>query len=211
MDVQKIVLDEVYYYQFKLPDYLFKIIKDEVEEIAEKKFSSAVPYNYSLAGAIEHEYVMFKSAEAVKDFFSHQKFNYHGKCLQLAYVPDKEGTGLLPSLWVNYQKKHEYNPIHNHDGTISFVIWVKIPYDLKDERNMPHIQTNRAPLLPAFTFLYSPIFTRQGTPVETHRIEVDSSYEGMCIVFPSKLQHMVTPFYTSDDFRISVSGNFNLV
>lgn len=22
----------------------------------------------------------------------------------------------LTSLWVNFQKKHEFNPIHNHDG-----------------------------------------------------------------------------------------------
>ena len=29
----------------------------------------------------------------------------------------------LHSLWVNYQSKHEFNPVHIHDGLFSFVIW----------------------------------------------------------------------------------------
>ena len=33
--------------------------------------------------------------------------------------------------WVNYQKQNEFNPIHNHAGVYSFVIWMKIPYDFK--------------------------------------------------------------------------------
>jgi hypothetical protein len=27
------------------------------------------------------------------------------------------------------------------------------------------------------------------------------------IMFPSSLNHMVSPFYTSDEYRISISGN----
>ena len=29
------------------------------------------------------------------------------------------------------------------------------------------------------------------------------------LLFPSEMYHGVYPFYTSDDYRISVSGNFN--
>ena len=32
-------------------------------------------------------------------------------------------------------KKHEFNPLHNHDGIYSFVIFVNIPYDLTEEEN----------------------------------------------------------------------------
>ena len=39
------------------------------------------------------------------------------------------------------------------------------------------------------------------------RIDVDKSYEGTLIMFPSALNHTVHPFYTSDDYRISISGN----
>ena len=40
-------------------------------------------------------------------------------------------------------------------------------------------------------------------------IDVDKSFEGKMLVFPSKLQHLVYPFYTSDEHRITVSGNVN--
>ena len=41
-------------------------------------------------------------------------------------------------------------------------------------------------------------------------IEVDKSYEGVCCFFPSKLKHMVYPFYTSERKRVSISGNISL-
>ena len=47
--------------------------------------------------------------------------------------------------------------------------------------------------------------------VESYPIVVDRSYEGVMLIFPAWLQHMVTPFYTSDDYRISISGNIKLV
>ena len=33
----------------------------------------------------------------------------------------------LSKMWVNYQKQCEYNPLHDHTGVYSFVIWMKIP------------------------------------------------------------------------------------
>jgi len=38
-------------------------------------------------------------------------------------------------------------------------------------------------------------------------VEVDKSWEGTIIMFPAFLHHMVHPFYTSDEYRISISGN----
>ena len=43
-----------------------------------------------------------------------------------------------------------------------------------------------------------------------HRIPIDSTWEGHIIMFPANLQHCVYPFYTSDDTRISFSGNILL-
>ena len=42
-----------------------------------------------------------------------------------------------------------------------------------------------------------------------NKIKVDKSYEGCIIMFPSSLHHMVHPFYTSDDYRISIAGNLS--
>ena len=111
-----------------------------------------------------------------------------------------------PDLWCNIQKKYEYNPIHNHAGDLSFVLYIKIPYDLNKEKAEPHAVNERQSTLPTFSFLYPSIGI-----VDSHMITLDHSHEGMMLIFPAWLQHMVTPFYTSDDYRISVSGNLTLV
>ena len=38
-------------------------------------------------------------------------------------------------------------------------------------------------------------------------IPVDKSFEGKMIMFPASQYHAVYPFYTSDEERITVSGN----
>ena len=48
----------------------------------------------------------------------------------------------LNNWWVNYQKQHEFNPLHNHSGVYSFVIWLKIPTDSKVQNDL-HIGQNR--------------------------------------------------------------------
>ena len=38
-------------------------------------------------------------------------------------------------------------------------------------------------------------------------LNIDKSYEGKMIMFKASQIHSVYPFYTSDDYRITVSGN----
>ena len=40
---------------------------------------------------------------------------------------------VLSALWINHQRQHEFNPPHDHDGKLSFVIYLKIPDELKIE------------------------------------------------------------------------------
>jgi len=112
----------------------------------------------------------------------------------------------LKMLWVNYQKKYEFNPVHHHSGLYSFVIWMKIPYsceedEFKEKRGNP---TQKY----AGTFCF--LDTDPVSGIEDFKIKLDSSYEKTILIFPSKLRHIVYPFYTSDDYRISISGNFYL-
>ena len=37
----------------------------------------------------------------------------------------------LTALWCNYQRQYEFNPPHDHDGKLSFVIYLSIPDPLK--------------------------------------------------------------------------------
>ena len=105
--------------------------------------------------------------------------------------------------WVNYQKQYEFNPPHNHDGVYSFVIWLKIPYDVQEQNKN---NASNLKLKGAFSFLYLDMFGVSSSSVYA----LSKKYEGTMLFFPSKLYHMVYPFYNCEEDRISVSGNILL-
>jgi hypothetical protein len=115
----------------------------------------------------------------------------------------------IASSWINFQKKGEYNPIHRHfGGELVFVIWLQIPYELQDELNHPSCVNSNNRCASMFEFANIP----QTFNSKTHTIiPVDKSYEGKMIIFESSMNHTVYPFFTSDDYRISMSGNVKLV
>ena len=43
------------------------------------------------------------------------------KQLEYLYTPDLK----MEKTWVNFQKKYEFNPLHDHGGLLSFIIFVK--------------------------------------------------------------------------------------
>ena len=94
--------------------------------------------------------------------------------------------------WINFQKKYEYNPPHKHFGAYSFVIWLSLPYDTKKEKEFYRASTD-------FNFLY----TQNG---HIQQCPIDPS-EGDIVVFPADQWHSVLPFFLSDEFRVSISGN----
>lgn len=120
----------------------------------------------------------------------------------LSYI--YQPTFKVQSLWVNFQKKHEFNPFHGHSGALSFVLWMKIPYTYEDECNTPNTQVlGNQPCSGSFSFYYTSVL---GT-VSHYDYLLDPSWEGTLLVFPAVLSHQVYPFYTSDEERISISGN----
>jgi len=108
--------------------------------------------------------------------------------------------------WVNFQKKYEFNPPHRHNGVISFVIWLQIPFFIEAELKNPSIQDSRNPIPGCFNFHYTDAL---GT-IQHYNIQADKTMENTLLLFPSTLNHSVNPFYTSDEYRISVSGNIKL-
>ncbi len=109
----------------------------------------------------------------------------------------------LHELWVNYQKKHEYNPTHNHGGVYSFVIWLKIPTRYEDQANLDNCKDSNARCNSTFQFQYLDILGRQ----RNYAYALNPEDEGKLVLFPSKLLHSVYPFYECDEDRISMSGN----
>ena len=106
----------------------------------------------------------------------------------------------LKTLWVNFAKKHDFNPLHNHASAFSFVIWVSIPYDL-DEELFRYTANNPGASLFGFSYTNS-----LGKICNKH-LPIDKTWEWKMAFFPASLHHSVNPFYTSDEYRISIAGN----
>ena len=110
----------------------------------------------------------------------------------------------LSTWWVNYQKQHEFNPLHNHSGVYSFVIWLKIPTEYEEQNKNNNTNT---PEKSSFSFVYTNILGE----IKSERIPLSKKYEGLMVFFPSTFMHQVQPFYNCEEDRISVSGNIALL
>lgn len=208
MTVKYVELPNSGYLLLKVPDHVLKEIWKEVEELINVNFVGAEPYNANLAGALEHEYVLSKCGNKINSyielvaplFWSYQNDDRKNK---RHYLKNNDNGSL--DLWVNLQKKYEHNPPHTHGGDLSFVIWLKVPYDIEKEKSLPNLAKATSSSAGGFYFIY-PCLSEKGG-VGYHYISVDKSIEGHMVIFKSDLQHAVFPFYTSDEYRISVSGN----
>ena len=161
--------------------------------------------NFALAGQITKEYQITKSRELLDPFLEEM-----GRAFQKEwdYYPKENPNKDLKveSVWVNMQKKLEVNPLHNHDGTLSFVAWLHVPFKLEDERKVENVKNSRTvELASTFQFVYT---TALGT-IANCPMFVESGWEGRIVMFPAKLLHVVYPFQTSDDYRISFAGNLH--
>ena len=99
----------------------------------------------------------------------------------------------IDSLWVNYMQKHDCNPLHDHSGNVSFIVYLNDVPDLKTEKQRMNM-TNNGPTPGSVMFCHN-----------DHR-KFFFPNKGEIFLFPSNTLHMVIP-YKSDLTRISVSGN----
>jgi hypothetical protein len=182
-------------------------IRDEINKL-KSNFNDAVPYNYGLAGHIEQEYQLSDSKQYIENLMLpfigsfDDTFDYYK---EFGYL-SKDSPIVLSDVWVNFQKKHEFNPWHRHDGFMSFVIWMEVPYTMAGEAIVsPGISSN-SPSSGSFNFCYS---TSLGK-IATKSFPITKDSVGSMILFPSNFVHSVYPFYSSDGYRISVAGNFKI-
>ena len=120
----------------------------------------------------------------------------------------KEGQRFsLQSFWVNFQKKHEFNPPHDHAGIYSFVIWMQIPTSYKEQKKLPICaESNAHGSISNFGFHYTNSLGR----VSQFMYDMEKETEDYMVMFPSEMKHEVFPFYENDGERISISGNIGL-
>ena len=112
----------------------------------------------------------------------------------------------LKEWWVNYQRQGEFNPIHDHRGVYSYVIWMKIPYNHRDQQKIQFARQSNDPQNGVFCMYYMNILGK----MMSHQYQLTSEDEGTMLLFPSSLDHGVNPYFECEEERISVSGNVYL-
>ena len=116
---------------------------------------------------------------------------------------------VLDSIWSNIQEAREFNPVHQHTGNFSFVIYTR--NDLED-LSVEEIQDNeydnkivdydnQKPLAGIIELFYGEGNWMNWTSF-THVPK-----RGDILIFPSWLRHTVYAHYETGKIRISVAGN----
>ena len=195
--------------------YLWKIVKKGEERGTDMKHTLAG--NISTSFALDDENHYFTS-EVLMPLTRHYENVFPGGVEpKPSEGMDSNGNRLIPtrvslsleSFWANYQYKHEFNPVHDHGGAFSFVIWMKIPYNCDEQKKIKFLNgMDDGHKVPGcFYFDYINLLGQQTSTI----YQVSSKYEGTMLLFPAKLRHGVHPFYECDEKRISISGNLDFI
>jgi hypothetical protein len=187
-----------------LPVELFIKLKEQIEILKGK-----IGQQHRLAGNIKEEWNLEESITLFNEYIISliNKHPSHLNYLQKERKKFKVGERIPPlrliNLWVNLQKKYEFNPVHCHTGLFSFVIFVQIPYDLQKELKEGPGALSNTNITSCLQFHVTNLLGRNHDEV----VYVDKSYEGGVYFFNAETLHCVYPFFTSDEHRITVSGN----
>ena len=171
-----------------------KLLKGAEEARKENK-----DFRDNLAGIIKEEYAYENRADYVEEIAqfltvydeAYQKFKNEKYKVKPEY--------LLNALWVNFMKKNEYNPPHDHSDYLSFVIFLKVPEEITKEQK-DFVGNSAGP--GSLSFLYGD-GNRQSITYQSVKPQDRDIF-----IFPAWIKHYVAPFY-SDVTRISVSGNIS--
>ena len=189
----------------QLPEETMKDIWKVVEEA--KKTPEDM--KGELAGNINSSIRLDPKSSHLEDFMKNVLPTFISSHVQAYGAPWRTTGGQwnLESLWVNFQKKHEFNPPHDHGGVFSFVIWLQIPTSYEEQRKLPiAVESNADNHISNFAFTYTDILGK----VKTFAYNMEKEAEGYMVMFPSQLLHQVFPFYKSNGERISISGNISI-
>jgi len=156
--------------------------------------------NEYLAGLIKQEYNIDKNKlfSVIEPYIEAYKKTIHHH----SNIKIDEKLVLNKKPWVNFMTKFESNPIHTHDGDVSFVIYLQIPDSLKKEYK-DNISNNSGP--GTINFMNKIEKEKLSINTQTFFPEV-----GDIFIFPTNLAHFVNSF-TSEGERISVSGNLDII
>jgi hypothetical protein len=176
-------------------------IKAEIADI-QANFDTSEQIHHGHAGNIKKEYVLTKSLPAIFDAVIPLVTEYQ-KVFDFGLKGEHQYA--ISTAWANFQTKHEFFTGHTHQGLFSFALWLQVPYTIAEEQEYCSTQDKFVNTIPSFNFHYTDALGR----IRPWVIPVDSTFENKIVVFPGSMTHSVNPFYSSDGYRIAVSGNID--
>ena len=185
--MEKVLLPNYGFVKTKLPKNIYSSVLKECLNMKDKEeFTSGL----TEPGVTKHYYVK-DNLDKIQNFMSTVATYYneqYPRYLKSIRVLNKNLPMGFQRPWINYQKQGEYVPMHEHDGILSYNIWIKLPTKS------------------IFEFNYNSIIGRNLSNI----IHLDKKDEGTVVLFPSLLQHIVYPFHNTTKTRISIAGNIVL-
>ena len=171
-------------------------------------------YNDQLAGEIESEWELdseYLERTWFKEYIDELSWEYLKALGSQCHIENDEIPESLVvfrnnidkmkivSSWFNDQRDNEYNPIHNHTGFLSGLLYLKIPEYLPSRKTK---DTDGA-----ISFIGNETATES---IMTNSTLTISPKVGDIFLFPASLKHQVYPFRSADGKGIRRSMSFNM-
>ena len=213
-------MDEIKFYQpWSAPILHSSLSEIQIKELLDitdsiLKDENKKSYNNVLAGEIENEWIIPTSIlelDSFKNYIDELSLRYLTSFasqhhIETDKIPPVLGRfaqmlekSVLTSAWFNDQKDDEYNPLHNHTGILSGVLYLKIPEYLPSRKNKDTDGT--------ISFVGNSSDT---DIIMTYSTITISPKVGDIFLFPSLLKHQVYPFRTVSGKGIRRSLSFNI-
>jgi hypothetical protein len=178
----------------------------EVEPIIQGQTEGLADARKHLAGHLSQEYYLKESHQVVDRALQPLLAVYERHHSYVSSQNQSQGTKQLElgRVWLNIQRPLEFNPPHNHSGVYSFVIWLDIPYTIKEEQASGPGRASNGAINGDFVFYY----TNSLGHICNKRMDAGSNRNGWACLFPAQLNHAVFPYYSTQEPRISISGNY---
>ena len=105
--------------------------------------------------------------------------------------------------WCRVSKDGDYQSIHDHQGIFTFVVWLKIPFEGEEERM---VQAGFRPEASDFVLCYPDTCGQY----QKRSWVLGKGAEGKMLFFPSDLNHIVYPHYTTTEYRVALAGDITI-
>ena len=105
--------------------------------------------------------------------------------------------------WCRASLDGDYQSIHDHQGIFTFVVWLTVPFEGADERQ---VQAGFRPEASDFVLVYPDTCGQ----LQKSNFVLGKGAEGKMLFFPSDINHIVYPHYTTQEYRIALAGDVAL-